>query len=227
MKISLALQAAAALAECVGQKMFDCSVHISKIIPSQAGLGGGTADAAAVLFGLNRLYDLRLSDQELLNIAPSIGADVPFCLTGGTARVGGIGEQIKPLPALKNGFFLIAMPHNGSSTRRAFQMYDACPSPVHPETDKMELAIASRDLKAIGACCHNVFEDIVSTPESLLIKKCMIESGALAAATTGSGAAIFSIFETRGAADRCRKKLKAIAKSCFITIPQASGIKQV
>ena len=222
-----AYKAAEALAEHVGCGLFDCSVHINKIIPSQAGLGGGTADAAAVLFGLNRLYGLSLSTEKLLELAPAIGADVPFCLTGGTARVGGIGETIKPLRPLSGCFFLIAMPHSGNSTRRAFAQYDACPPALHPKTERMSAAIESGDIGSIAPLCCNIFEDIIDTDDSKKLRTDMLANGALAACTTGSGSAIYGIFETRAKADRCRKVIKSTAKSCFIAIPKNFGVEQV
>ena len=222
-----AYKAAEALAEFAGIKLFDCSIHINKIIPSQAGLGGGTADAAAVLFGLNRLYGLSLSAERLLELAPAIGADVPFCLTGGTARVGGIGEMIKPLKPLAGCFFLIAMPRFGNSTRRAFAQYDACPPTLHPKTDLMAAAIEAGDIKSIAPLCCNVFEDIIDTDDAKKLRADMMASGALTACTTGSGSAVYGIFETRAKADRCRKILKSTAKSCFIAVPKNFGIEQV
>ncbi len=219
-----ACKAAMALAAAVGRERFDCAIHIQKTIPSQAGMGGGTADAAAVLIGLDRLFELGLSADRLAAVAPAVGADVPFCLTGGTARVRGIGEQIEPLPPLRGVCFVVAMPHRGSSTKKAFARFDEAPAATHPDTDAVADAIRRGDTAALAAGCRNVFSPIVVNDEMAALMQAMRSRGALAAEMTGSGSAVFGLFDDEAAARRCQAALRRRARRCFFARPAVCGV---
>ena len=127
-------------------------ITIQKHVPVRAGMAGGSADAAGVLVGLNELYSAQLSMSELCAIGAGIGADVPFALMGGTCRVKGVGDLIKPLPPCPDCWFVVVMPSVGISTPEAFKRYDIMGSPVHPDCERQEQAIRENDLAAARRC---------------------------------------------------------------------------
>lgn len=226
-KRNSAYKAAEALAKEVGCPMFDCKIHIEKHIPSQAGLGGGTADAAAVLVGLNRLYSLSLSDEQLMRLAPSVGADVPFCLKGGAARVMGIGEQVDSIKPLKRPRFVIVMPRRGSSTKKAFELFDQQGRDFSPDSEAMVKAVERDDTRAVARLCSNVFTPVVSSREMKELLSELVRLGALASSVTGSGSAIFGVFEDYAAALRCRDALRKKGFRSFTAAPAERGTETV
>lgn len=178
-----------------------CRIHIKKGIPSQAGMGGGSTDAAAVLYCLGRITGKTVSNAEKL------GADVPFFLTGGTAYVEGIGEKITSIADYSGRILVIAKGKEGVSTAEAYRNIDSLTAPVHPETQKLAEAINSAPdtaYKYFG----NLFEQAVELPEVDEIKSDMLKYRARAAVMTGSGSAVFGLFPDRGTADKCAEKLK-------------------
>lgn len=178
-----------------------CRIHIKKDIPSQAGMGGGSTDAAAVLYCLSKLTGKTFSAPEKL------GADVPFLLTGGTAFVGGIGEKITPAADFSGKILVIAKGVQGVSTAEAYRAIDALENPQHPDAKALARAIAespSVAYKYIG----NLFEAAVNIGEVEDIKKQMNLLGASAACMTGSGSAVFGIFDSSENAEECAEVLK-------------------
>ncbi|MCM1506079.1 MAG: 4-(cytidine 5'-diphospho)-2-C-methyl-D-erythritol kinase [Ruminococcus flavefaciens] len=163
-----------------------CRIHIKKGIPSQAGMGGGSADSAGVLYCLSKLTGKPIISPEKL------GADVPFFLTGGTAYVTGIGEKITPIPDYK-GYFVIAKGKEGVSTAEAYRKIDSLVNPVHPQTDKLVEAIKNSPENA-HKYFGNLFEDAINLDEVNTIKSTMLECNALSAVMTGSGSAVFGFF---------------------------------
>ena len=133
-------------------------ITIQKHVPVRAGMAGGSADAAGVLVGLNELYNAQLSMSELCAIGAGIGADVPFALMGGTCRVKGVGDLIKPLPPCPDCWFVVVMPSVGISTPEAFKRYDIMGSPVHPDCERQEQAIRENDLAAMCTAAGNALE---------------------------------------------------------------------
>lgn len=178
-----------------------CRIHIKKGIPSQAGMGGGSTDAAAVLYCLGRMTGKTVSDTEKL------GADVPFFLTGGTAYVEGIGERITPIADYSGQMLVIAKGKEGVSTAEAYRNIDSLEAPQHPETKKLTEAIISAPETAYEYF-GNLFEQAVKLPEVDDIKEIMTKDGAVRAVMTGSGSAVFGLFYDRGTADKCAEKLK-------------------
>ena len=176
------------------------SVKLTKRIPIAAGMAGGSADAAAVLVGLNELYGARLSMSELCALGASIGADVPFALMGGTCRVQGLGDVLKPLPPLPECWFTVVMPDYGVSTPEAFAAYDRVGSSVHPDCAAQEAAIRAEDLDGVCAAAGNALEECSGAKDNEAIKNALRENGAVAALMTGSGAAVFGVFRTEGEA---------------------------
>ena len=204
------------------------NVHIDlkKRIPVSAGLAGGSADAAAVLVGLNEFFGCGLSLDELKALGLRLGADVPFCLTGGTALCEGIGEIITKLPDLPDCYILIAKPLRGMSTPKAFALYDeyrgTLPDVNNPAAVK---ALGDGDLDSV--CLHManklqpVTEDCVGAVKHLTEK--LIANGAKAACMSGSGTAVFGVFDSRIIAEKCKKRLHKPILS-YITTPSKAGV---
>ena len=188
-----------------------CNIHIKKGIPSQAGMGGGSTDAAAVLYCLNSLAGNVFASAELAAMGKKLGADVPFFFTGGTAYVGGIGEEIAPLPDYSGRILVIAKGEQGVSTGEAYARIDALTSPVHPETSMLVAALRNSPDKA-PQFFGNLFEQAVALPEVGEICGIMNSHGAHNACMTGSGSAVFGLFSDVKSAERCSAELR---NKCF------------
>ena len=176
-------------------------IHIRKGIPSQAGMGGGSTDAAAVLYCLGKLTGKSFSAAEKL------GADVPFFFTGGTAYVSGIGEKIEPASDYSGRILVIAKGKEGVSTAEAYARIDALTNPVHPETDMLAEALRNSPDTAYRYF-GNLFEQAIQLEEVRDIEEIMSGNGALNAVMTGSGSAVFGLFDTQEKADSCAEKLR-------------------
>ncbi len=177
-----------------------CRIHIKKGIPSQAGMGGGSTDAAAVLYCLHKLIGKEIPPAE------SLGADVPFFLTGGTAYVSGIGENIEPISDYSGRILVIAKGTQGVSTAEAYAAIDKLRKPPHPDTDALVEAINNAPDEAYKHF-GNLFELAVGLPEVDDIKAKMLAAGALSSVMTGSGSAVFGLFTDMEAAQKCAEKL--------------------
>ncbi len=173
-------------------------IEIHKATPVRAGMAGGSADAAAVLVGMNELYA----------IGATIGADVPFAILGGTCRVQGIGDILKPLPPCPDCWFVVVMPSVGVSTPEAFARYDEVGSSVHPDSAAAEAAVKAGDLNALCAASGNALEECSGAKETPAIKRLLTENGALASLMTGSGAAVFGVFDDEQAAKQAAAALR-------------------
>ncbi len=183
------------------------SVQLTKHIPQEAGMAGGSADAAAVLIGLDKLYETGLSRQEFLDIGVTVGADVPFCLVGGTARVRGIGENILPQPMFGFGHYLIVKPPFGISTPLSFKRFDTMDSCRRPDNDALLAAMASHDLPQMQRVSANVLEQAAESPEIEAIKQRLRSLGAGFSLMTGSGSAVFGLFAEKEAAAQAAEPL--------------------
>lgn len=200
------------------------NIIIKKAVPTRAGLAGGSADAAAVLVGLNALYETALTKSELCKIGANIGADVPFAITGGTARVTGIGEILTPLPPLPKCWFAIAMPHGiGVSTPAAYNNYDELGSPLNPDIDSACTAINAHDLYNLVDNMQNVLEYSNGGEDTKLLRKVFDECGAIASMMTGSGAAVFGMFEEEQKARDAAYTARAHARQTFVARPVQHG----
>ena len=196
---------------------------IYKRVPVRAGMAGGSADAAGVLVGLNELYNARLSMSELCAIGAGIGADVPFALLGGTCRVRGVGDLMKALPPCPDCWFVVAMPSVGVSTPEAFARYDTMGSPVHPDCEAQEQAIRANDLRGLCAAAGNALEHCSGAVETPAICKTLRAHGAVTAQMTGSGAAVFGIFDDENAARNAAVELKKGYKQVYVCKPTHGG----
>lgn len=192
---------------------------LTKRIPQQAGMGGGSADAAAALWALDRLYDTRLSVEELCAIGLTVGADVPFCVMGGAAYVTGIGEGLQPLPVLPDCHIVIAQPADGVSTAAAYAAIDEAPLTAHPDHTLALPAMKRGDLMEVCRQVYNVFEPATAIPGVTAIRRVMEGFSPLASQMTGSGSAVFAIFTDEGAARACRDVLAATVPTAFICHP--------
>ncbi len=172
------------------------ALSLRKRIPAGAGLGGGSADAAAALMALSRFWGLRASLDELREVAAELGADIPFCLTGGTAMATGFGEEIRPLPDLELGEFLIVKPHGSLETARVYREWDklSLGRPV-ARADRLDFMLKAIDSNDRDAVIKNLENDLDGVAERLLpeirwAKETALHFGAEAAMVTGSGSAI-------------------------------------
>ena len=201
---NLVIRAAHALCQYV-KKSAGVKITLKKNIPSEAGLGGGSADAAAVLIGLNQYWRFGISNAALLEIGAGLGADIPFLLTGGFARVNGLGEIIQPLPALKKRYLILIQPCRGLSTPEVFKAYDRSEQIAlrHPDNDRVsDILLHNRDV-LLRQYAANVMEPInvkhypkIGTAiDALYANRCDY------AAMTGSGSVVFGSFAEEGRRD--------------------------
>ena len=199
---NLVLRAARALCHYVGKDL-GARMALVKRVPARAGLGGGSADCATALRGLNALWGLGLEDGELLALGAKLGADVPFCPTGGLARVSGIGEVIEPVPNAPEIPLVLVTPGGGLSTGEVFGLWDAGGWPETPlDTRALARAVAEKDLAAADRLCANALTApaISLMPEIGRLIDRMRELGADAAFMTGSGSTVVGAFADGDAA---------------------------
>lgn len=181
------------------------SIQLYKRIPSQAGMGGGSSDAAAVLKGLNSLLGNIFTLPELCTIAVTLGADVPFFLYGGTAYADGIGERLEPLPALKDLNVVAAKGRGGISTPEAYKRIDALKFSVHPDTQALRNAIKTGfPTEKLWQYCGNIFEEVTDLIDVSDIRNTMLKMGSAFSCMSGSGSSVFGIFDSVDAAWKCR-----------------------
>ncbi|HIY11310.1 MAG TPA: 4-(cytidine 5'-diphospho)-2-C-methyl-D-erythritol kinase [Candidatus Anaerofilum excrementigallinarum] len=202
-------------------------MEIRKAVPVRAGMAGGSADAAGVLVGLNALYDARLSFSELWSLAAGIGADVPFALLGGTARVKGVGDVMKALPPCPDCWFTVCMPAVGVSTPKAFARYDEIGSSVHPDGEAAEQAVRAGNLDALAAQMKNALEESSESRHNEPIRRILDENGALASLMTGSGAAVFGVFRTEQQAQAAAQALRGQYRQVYVQRPCPGGARVV
>ena len=201
--------------------------ELVKGIPHGAGLGGGSADAAAVLVGLNELYGARLSAAELCALGAQVGADVPFSIVGGTARVTGVGDILEPLKPCPPCFFTVCMPAGGISTPQAYARYDRIGTDVRPDSAAAAAAIARGDLAGLCAQMKNALEYSSASAATKPICETLRAHGALAALMTGSGAAVFGVFADEAPAQAAKAALLRVYPQCWVLRPEAKGARVV
>lgn len=186
-------------------------LNLKKNIPHGAGLGGGSADAAAVLKGLNELWELGLSQQQLLRIGVALGADVPFCIFGGTAHARGIGERLKRLPDTDPLPILLINPGIHVSTKEVFDALDADKAIRHPQTQRAIEAWKMQDYEALREFAGNRLREVTVRwhPEILAIETDLADHGAVFAMMSGSGSTVFGLFEDEQTRNHAYQALKA------------------
>ena len=196
-------------------------INLRKYIPVAAGMAGGSTDAAAVLYGINRMYELNLSLEELMEHGVKIGADVPFCLMRGTVLAEGIGEKLTKLKAAPDCHVVIAKPPYGVSTKWVYTTLKADEIEEHPDIDALLRAIEEGDLHKLAASMGNVLEPVTKTEHRSIgeIEDIMKEEGALNALMSGSGPTVFGLFEDKEDAMRALDRIQQaqLAKQVYLT----------
>lgn len=214
----------AAKAFCEYTKTRGADINIQKRIPVMSGLGGSSADAAAVLVGLDKLYDTKLDDKIIMALGESVGADVPFSLFGGTARVKGIGEKLTRLNPKKYMYYVVVKPHQGVCTANAFAGFRQT-TPIR--MDSVEYAVQKGDTdlfnkyskNALGLAALGLAPDIIKASNALK------SVGAKKAFMTGSGSSMFAVFETLGEAQTAAENIEGEFALCGAFFPKDIGIQ--
>ncbi len=222
---NLAFRAALALKNASGYPG-GVSIHVQKRIPIGAGMGGGSADAAGVLYGLNRLWNTGLNNEELEKLGLTLGADVPFCLRGGLTRTTGIGESLQSCEYQYNYWLIVIQPCPGLSTARVFSLWkqDSC---GHPDTDKALNALETGSLDLLCSSIGNVLQPVSETLRPEIAQCCsdLKTEGAQTALMTGSGSAVFGVFRSARDARKALGKLSSRYKTVFLCHTQHDSIR--
>ncbi len=216
------------LAYRAAQSFFDetgikggCDIYLKKHIPVGAGLAGGSSNAAAVLTGLNKLYNARLSQDKLCEMGAGLGADVPYCIIGGTRLAEGIGEKLSPLPPLPECYIVLVKPAFSISTKWVYENIDSCPDIVHPPTDNLIKALHNEDIHSICNNMGNVLEDVSIAHYPILtsVKEDLISLGAIGSQMSGSGPTVFGIFDDAEKAENAKAILWKKYKTAYVCRP--------
>ena len=196
------------------------SVHIEKHLPIAAGMGGGSADAAAALRGMNRLFGLGLKSERL-------GADVPFLIKGGISLAEGIGEKLTALPAFPECSLIIVKPNVSVSTKEVYEAFDSLTEVVHPNIKKLTDSLGKEDLGYIVKLLGNVLEDVTIKKHGIIdeIKRSLLENGAVFSMMTGSGPTVFGIFEDEEKAVMAGKRLSEIGGFELVEVTRCQGLE--
>lgn len=197
------------------------AVDLMKRIPVAAGMAGGSTDGAAMLYGMNLMFDLGLTRAELMERGVKLGADVPYCLMRGTALAEGIGEELTQLPPMVKCPVLIAKPQISVSTKFVYQNLKLDENTEHPDIDALVRSIRGRNLDGVCAHMGNVLESVTipNYPVIDRIKERMLESGAKAAMMSGSGPTVFGLFDNAQTAENAMEDMRAsgLARQIYLT----------
>lgn len=224
---NIAYKAAATFFDSTKIKNKGVNIDIVKRIPHAAGMAGGSADGAGVLVALNELTGAGLSDDELCAVGVKIGADVPFCIKGGTLLAQGIGDVLNKVKPLRKCYIVIAKPDCSVNTASAYKQFDECGKVHTPDKLGMLYAMQSRDLKEICSKMENVFEQFIAVENKVEIKDIMRANAALGVCMSGSGPTVFGIFDNKESAEKCALELKPLAKDIAVTTPVSKGCRIV
>ena len=198
-------------------------IILDKHIPVAAGMAGGSANAAAVLYGMNQMFRLGLSMKDLMKRGVKLGADVPYCIMRGTVLAEGIGEELTVLAPMPRCQILIAKPSISVSTRTVYEKLDNKPSEEHPDIDGIIKGLEAQDLEKVASSMGNVLEKVTAGeyPVITKIKECMQRHGAVGAMMTGSGPTVFGIFSDRRRAKEAYRsiKIQRLARQVYIAGP--------
>ena len=195
------------------------NINITKNIPVSAGLAGGSTDGAAVLVAMNKLFNVNASDEELMELGVSLGADIPYCIKGGTALCEGIGEEVTSLKPFKDKIIVLVKPGFGVSTKEVYKSFDMDKVRIHPRTEELITAMANDDLEYVANNMKNLLENVTLRKHKVLIKikEDMIRLGAIGSMMSGSGPSVFAFFDDMLKAQRCFEKMKENYKEVFLT----------
>ena len=218
---NLGYKAAKEFLQTVGAEQQGIEIQMEKTIPVGAGMAGGSADAAAVLRGMNRLLDTRMKREELEKLAGRVGSDVAFCVAGGTSLAKGRGELLEDLPPMPGCFLVVCKPGFSISTPELFRKLDRMNVRSHPDTEGMIKAIGAGDLREMAIRMYNVFEDVDDRRIRSIaeIKGVLLDHGALGAVMTGTGSAVFGLFREEEKARSCCEALGNNYSFCRMAVP--------
>ena len=218
---NIAAKAAAAFFSAAGMTGAGARITLRKRIPVGAGLGGGSADAAAVLRGLNALCGAGMDAAALEALGAGIGSDVPFCILGGTRLAVGRGERLLPAPEMPMCGIVICKPRFSIRTPELFARIDSRRSHVHPDTGGLLAAMGAKDTAGMARRMYNVFEDVLPRRCSEIgaIKSALLDAGALGAVMSGTGSAVFGIFPDAAASERAAAALRERWRECHAAVP--------
>ncbi len=218
-----AYKAAAVFLRHIHREAFGVHIDLHKHIPMQAGMAGGSADAAAVLVGMNVLTGAGLSTATLCELGAAVGADVPFCVTGGAAVASGIGTTLCAVTPLSVGWIVAAKPAVSVSTAEAYRAIDRAEGLPTPDHDGMCVAMAAGDLPRVGALLCNVFEEALALPAVSELLRAMRAFSPLGCRMTGSGSVAFALFESEAEAVHCATSLGEKYNEVYVCRPIAGG----
>lgn len=206
---------------------YSVAIDLQKKIPSGAGLGGGSADGAAVFSALCRLYEVSFSTARATEILTPLGADIPFFLYSGTMLAEGVGEILSPLPALPDCHIVLAKPRAGANTKSIFTALAEAGIPAHPDTDGVIEGLQKQDLHQIARSAGNVLENVTIPlcPPIQRLKDTLQQQGATLSLMTGSGSTVFGIFEEEKAARKAARILKKYTQNVFLVRPICRPMK--
>ena len=197
------------------------NIYINKRIPIAGGMAGGSSDCATTLMGINQLFELGLSKEELMERGVKLGADVPYCVLGGTAIARGIGEVLTPLPAPADCHVIIAKPPVSVSTAYVYGHIKPLKITKRPDIEAMAQSIKDGDLKKMASLIYNVMEDVTVGEYPIIseIKQVMLDNGALNSIMSGSGPTVFGLFDDKEKARQCVKTLeeKGLTQQLYLT----------
>ena len=195
------------------------SITIKKNIPVSAGLAGGSTDCAAVLKLMNSIFKTNLTDQELMDLGVKLGADVPYCIVGGTALCEGIGEKITKIKPFKDKILVLVKPPFGVSTKAVYQDFDLSKVVFHPDVEGLIKNIEKDNLDYVVKNMINLLENVtlLKYKEIISIKQAMIENGSIGSMMSGSGPTVFAFFDDMVKAQKCYDVMKKKYKDTYIT----------
>ena len=217
---NLAVRAARAFFDAVGETSLGADIRIQKRVPVGAGMAGGSTDAAAVLRALNRLTGARKTADELRAVGLSVGSDVPYCVTGGMMLAEGRGERLTPLPELPGGWIVICKPAFSVSTAELFGRIDRRRVTARPDTQGLCAALREGSLSGVSRRMYNVFEEALPRSSGravAAIRGALLDHGALGAVMTGTGSAVFGVFDSKKTAEKAHTDLSGSYRECYLT----------
>lgn len=200
-------------------------IHIEKRTPFGAGMGGGSADGAAVLVALNKLFGTDYHEKVLCRIGVKVGADIPFCIVGGTALCLDTGAVVAPLSDMEGYHIVIVKPESSVSTKEAYDAVDSLENMKHPKNQEMLEYFADGDFKNGLKLCSNVFEQAFEIAGRVDVKDICNRKGAIASCMTGSGSAVYGVFEEKENAEKAVKELSKIFDKVYLCTPEKQGIE--
>lgn len=194
-------------------------IDIVKNIPVAAGLAGGSADCATVLKMLNKMFNINASETELMDLGVKLGADVPYCIKGGTALCEGIGEKITTLKSFKDHILILIKPPFGVSTKEVYKIFDINKARIHPNTESLIKKMEENDLYYVASNMKNLLENVTVRKHKMIynIKENLVARGAVGSMMSGSGPTVFAFFDDMQVALKCYDEMKNKYDDVFLT----------